>query len=281
MNIHSRERLLLEHELRHAMERNQLVLHYQPQVDLKTGKVLGVEALLRWRHPKLGLIAPSEFISLAEETGLIIAIGQWVMQTATAQAKAWQAEGLAPLRMAINLSPRQFVEQGIIGMIANILERCGLAPRYLELEITENLIMKNMENTVATLEVLKAMGVQLAIDDFGTGYSSLSYLKRFPIDRLKIDQSFVRDITTNPDDAAITLAIIAMAHSMKLKVIAEGVETEEQLNYLKSHSCDEMQGYYFSPPLPADKIATILKKSMSQHDTQNNSPPAGKSKESP
>ncbi len=259
MNIHSKERLLLEHELRHAMERNQLVLQYQPQVDLKTGKVLAVEALLRWQHPHLGLIAPAEFISLAEETGLIIPIGHWVVQTATTQAKAWQNEGLPPLRMAINLSPRQFIEQGVTGMIADILQRSELEPCYLELEITENVIMKDLENAIATLQVLKSMGVQLAIDDFGTGYSSLSYLKRFPIDRLKIDQSFVRDIVTNPDDAAITLAIIAMARSMKLKVIAEGVETEEQLNYLKSHSCDEMQGYYFSPPLPADKIAPLLK----------------------
>jgi len=260
MNIHSRKRLLLEHELRHAMERNQLVLHYQPQVDLKTGKVLGVEALLRWRHPHLGLIAPVEFIALAEETGLIIPIGQWVIQTATAQAKAWQKEGLPSLRVAVNLSPRQFMEQRVTGMIADILESSGLDPCYLELEITENLIMKDLDNAIATLQGLKSMGVQLAIDDFGTGHSSLSYLKRFPIDRLKIDQSFVRDINTNPNDAAITLAIIAMAHSMKLKVIAEGVETEEQLDYLKSRSCDEIQGFYFSHPLPADEITSVLKK---------------------
>jgi len=260
MNIHCRKRLLLEHELRHAMERNQLVLHYQPQVDLKTGKVLGVEALLRWRHPHLGLIAPAEFIALAEETGLIIPIGQWVIQTATAQAKAWQSEGLPSLRVAVNLSPRQFMEQRVTDMIADILESSGLDPCYLELEITENLIMKDMDNAIATLQALKSMGVQLAIDDFGTGHSSLSYLKRFPIDRLKIDQSFVRDINTNPNDAAITLAIIAMAHSMKLKVIAEGVETEEQLNYLKSRSCDEIQGFYFSHPLPADEISSVLKK---------------------
>jgi len=259
MNIHSRKRLLLEHELRRAMERNQLVLHYQPQVDLKTGKVLGVEALLRWQHPHLGLIAPSEFIALAEETGLIIPIGQWVIQTATAQAKAWQSEGLPSLRVAVNLSPRQFMEQRVTGMIADILKHNGLDPCYLELEITENLIMKDLDNAIATLHVLKSMGVQLAIDDFGTGYSSLSHLKRFPVDRLKIDQSFVRDITTNPDDAAITLAIIAMAHNMRLKVIAEGVETEEQFNYLKSRSCDEIQGYYFSHPLPADEITSVLK----------------------
>jgi len=260
MNIHSRKRLLLEHELRHAMERNQLVLHYQPQVELKTGKVLGVEALLRWRHPHLGLIAPLEFIALAEETGLIIPIGQWVIQTATAQAIAWQSEGLAPLRIAVNLSPRQFMEQRVTRMITDILESSGLDPCYLELEITENIIMKDLDNAVATLQALKSMGVQLAIDDFGTGYCSLSYLKRFPIDRLKIDQSFVRDIDTNPDDAAITLAIIAMAQSMRLKVIAEGVETEEQLNYLKSSSCDEIQGYYFSHPLPADEITSVLKR---------------------
>ncbi len=259
MNTHAKKRLLLEHALRHAMELNQLVLHYQPQVDLSTGKVMGVEALLRWQHPHLGLIAPAEFISLAEETGLIVPIGVWVMQTATTQAKAWHKEGLPQLRVAVNLSPRQFIEHGISNMIADVLERSKLEPCYLELEITENLIMKDLENSVATLQVLKSMGVQLAIDDFGTGYSSLSYLKRFPIDRLKIDQSFVRDIATNPDDAAITLAIIAMAHSMKLKVIAEGVETEAQFDYLKSHACDEMQGYYFSQPLPAEKIASLLK----------------------
>ncbi len=258
MNTHAKKRLLLEHALRHAMELNQLVLHYQPQVDLSTGKVMGVEALLRWQHPHLGLIAPAEFISLAEEIGLIVPIGEWVMQTATTQAKAWHNEGLPQLRVAVNLSPRQFIEHGISNMIADVLERSKLEPCYLELEITENLIMKDLENSVATLQVLKSMGVQLAIDDFGTGYSSLSYLKRFPIDRLKIDQSFVRDIATNPDDAAITLAIIAMAHSMKLKVIAEGVETEAQFDYLKSHACDEMQGYYFSQPLPAEKIATLL-----------------------
>ena len=267
MNIHSRKRLLLEHELRHAMERNQLVLHYQPQADLKTGKVQGVEALLRWHHPHLGLIAPVEFIALAEETGLIIPIGQWVIQTATEQAIAWQSEGLPPLRIAVNLSPRQFMEQRITSMIADILERSGLDPCYLELEITENIIMKDLDNAVATLQALKSMDVQLAIDDFGTGYCSLSYLKRFPIDRLKIDQSFVRDIDTNPDDAAITLAIIAMAHSMRLKVIAEGVETEEQLNYLKSHSCDEIQGYYFSHPLPADEISKVLKRPVDSGPT--------------
>ncbi len=258
MNVHSRERLFLEHELRHAVERNQLVLHYQPQVEPKTGKVLGVEALLRWRHPRLGLIAPAEFIPLAEETGLIISIGEWVIQTATTQTKAWQIDGLPLLRVAINLSPRQFMEQGITSMIGDILQQNGLDPCYLELEITENLIMGDLENTVGTLQALKSMGVQLAIDDFGTGYSSLSYLKRFPIDRLKIDKSFVCDIDTNPDDAAITLAIIAMAHSMKLKVIAEGVETKAQLSYLKSRSCDEVQGYYFSRPLPADEITAVL-----------------------
>ncbi|VAW87345.1 diguanylate cyclase/phosphodiesterase (GGDEF & EAL domains) with PAS/PAC sensor(s) [hydrothermal vent metagenome] len=261
MNVHSKERLLLEEELRHAVERQQLVLHYQPQMEFKTGKVLGVEVLLRWQHPRLGLVAPAEFISLAEETGLIVSIGQWVMQTAAAQSKSWQENGLPQLKMAINLSPRQFMEQGITDMIVDILEQNRLDPRYLELEITENLIMRDMDSTIDTLQSLKSMGVQLAIDDFGTGYSSLSYLKRFPIDCLKIDQSFVRDIDTNPDDAAITLAIIAMAHSMKLKVIAEGVETKAQFNYLKSHSCDEVQGYYFSRPLPANEIVTILKAS--------------------
>jgi len=260
MNIHSRERLLLEEELRHAIERQQLVLHYQPQMEFKTGKVLGVEVLLRWQHPRFGLIAPARFISLAEETGLIVSIGRWVIQAAAAQSKSWQDSGLPQLRMAVNLSPRQFMEEGVADMIARILEQNKLEPRYLELEITESLIMRDLDKTIDTLQSLKSMGVQLAIDDFGTGYSSLSYLKHFPIDCLKIDQSFVRDIDTNSSDAAITLAIIAMAHSMKLKVIAEGVETKEQFNYLKSHSCDEVQGYYFSRPLPANKIAGVLKK---------------------
>ncbi len=260
MNLHSRERLLLEHELRHAIERQQLVLHFQPQMELKTGKMLGVEALLRWQHPQRGLIPPADFIPLAEETGLIISIGEWVIQTAAKQTKTWHDNGLPQLRVAINLSPRQFMEKNVTDMIADILKQSELDPYYMELEITENLIMRDLDNAVTTLQTLKSMGVQLAIDDFGTGYSSLNYLKRFPIDRLKIDQSFVRDIDTDPDDAAISSAVIAMAHNMKLKVIAEGVETEAQLNYLKSHFCDEVQGYYFSRPLPANEITAVLKK---------------------
>jgi len=238
-----------------------LVLHYQPQMEFKTGKVLGVEVLLRWQHPRFGLIAPAKFISLAEETGLIVSIGQWVIQTAAAQSKSWQNNGFPQIRTAVNLSPRQFMEEGVTDMIARILEQNRLDPRYLELEITENLIMRDLDNTIDTLQSLKSMGVKLTIDDFGTGYSSLSCLKRFPIDCLKIDRSFVRDIGTNSDDAAITLAIITMAHSLKLKVIAEGVETKEQFNYLKSHSCDEVQGYYFSRPLPANEIAAVLEAS--------------------
>nr|MDQ2694527.1 EAL domain-containing protein [Pseudomonadota bacterium] len=258
MNVRALERLTLERHLRYALERRELEVHYQPQVDLYDGWVTAVEALLRWRHPDRGLVSPAEFIPLAEETGLILPIGEWVLKEACRQAKVWQEQGLAAVRVAVNLSARQFRQQDLARCIARVLQETGLEARYLELEITESLVMEDVEQAVAVLDALKAMGVQLAIDDFGTGYSSLSYLKRFPLDRLKVDRVFVRDITTDPDDAAITLSVIAMAHSLKLKVIAEGVETEPQLAFLRQKHCDEMQGYYFSRPLPAGEMTAVL-----------------------
>jgi diguanylate cyclase (GGDEF)-like protein/PAS domain S-box-containing protein len=259
MHICALERLTLEQSLRHALERQELELHYQPQMDLQDGRIIGVEALLRWRHVKRGLIPPMEFVPLAEETGLIEVIGEWVLQTACEQAKAWQREGLPPLRMAVNLSPRQFWRPGMVDMIRRILRETGLEPRHLDLEITEGLFMKDVESCIATLQALKQIGVHLSIDDFGTGYSSLSYLRRFPVDQLKIDKSFVSDGIANLGDTAIALAVIAMAHSMELRVIAEGVENPAQLAFLQEHQCDEIQGYYLSHPAPAKQIRALLR----------------------
>ena len=258
MNELSRERLQLEAELRHALEREEFVLHYQPQVNLRTGQVVGMEALIRWNHPKLGLVPPARFIGLAEETGLIVPIGAWVLHTACAQNKAWQLAGLGRLRVAVNLSGRQFAKQDLAQSIMDILLKTGLEPSYLEIELTESLIMTDVERAIGTLRELKALGVQLSIDDFGTGYSSLAYLKRFPLDVLKIDQTFVRDISSNADDAAIVASIISLSHSLKLHVIAEGVETREQMAYLRQHGCDELQGYYFSPPVPPETFEQLM-----------------------
>jgi len=258
MNTRALEWLLMEKHLHYALKRQELALHYQPQVDLNSGQVIGVEALLRWQRPGLGMVSPAEFIPLAEKTGLIFPLGEWVLRTACAQAKSWQDQGLPPLRVAVNLSPRQFMQVDLAEQVARILQESGLAASCLELEITESLLMQDVERGIATLHALKAMGIQLAIDDFGTGYSSLAYLKRFPLDRLKIDRSFVHDLTTDPDNAAITEAVIALGHSMRLQVIAEGVETEAQLAFLRSRRCDEIQGYYFSPPRPAEEIAGLL-----------------------
>jgi len=258
MNARAMERLAMENDLRHSMDRGELELYYQPQLELLHQRTLGVEALLRWRHPKYGLVGPAEFVPLAEESGLIVPIGEWVLKTACAQAKTWQVQGLQPLRMAVNLSVAQFEQPDFTRMVARILSDSGLQPDCLELEITESLLMKDVNTAVAVLRTLKEMGVKLAIDDFGTGYSSLNYLKRLPIDRLKIDRSFVQDISIDPDDAAIALAVIAMAHSMNLRVVAEGVETDAQLTFLRSRDCDEMQGYYFSRPLPAGEATCWL-----------------------
>ncbi|MFA7242283.1 MAG: EAL domain-containing protein [Sulfuricellaceae bacterium] len=258
MNARAFERLTLENSLRRALERSEFELYYQPQRDIATGQVVGAEALIRWRHPEMGLVLPDRFIPIAEETGMILPIGEWVMRTACAQNKAWQDAGFPLMHIAVNLSGRQFKQKNLVGVIKGILAETGLDAEYLELEITESVIMEQATETIATLGEMKALGLQLSIDDFGTGYSSLSYLKRFPIDTLKIDRSFVRDITTDEDDAAITTAVIALAHSLKLMVIAEGVETAEQLAFLSAHGCDEMQGYYFSRPLTAEAFGEKL-----------------------
>lgn len=258
MSSLSFERLALGNMLRKALDHEELLVHYQPQLDLRTGKIFGMEALVRWQHPDLGLISPLQFISLAEETGLISPLGEWVMRTACAQTKAWQAAGLAPLRVAVNLSARQFKHVGLIDTVAQVLDDTGLEPQYLELELTESIVAENAEATIATLRDLKAMGIKLSIDDFGTGYSSLSYLKRFPLDLLKIDQSFVHHMTSDSDDAAIVTAVINMAHSLKLKVIAEGVQTEEQLSLLRRQDCDQVQGNLFSKPIAAEEFGQLL-----------------------
>lgn len=258
MNQSATKRLALENNLRHALERGEFVLHYQPKVDLATGRIVGMEALVRWKSPELGMISPAEFIPLAEETGLIVPIGEWILRTACAQNKAWQRMNLPPIRMGVNLSVRQLQRQTLIGTVAHLLNETGLDPNYLELELTESIIMKSSESTMAELRELHLGGIEISIDDFGTGYSSLSYLKRLPIDSLKIDKSFVQDVTTDPDDAAIVTAIVTMAHSLKLKVVAEAVETVEQLEFLRSLKCDRMQGYLFSKPLPAEEVTSLL-----------------------
>ncbi|ALK96640.1 diguanylate cyclase [Massilia sp. WF1] len=259
MNEESLERVRIESALRNALERNEFVLHYQPQVDLKSGQIVGMEALIRWKHPELGMVPPSRFVGVAEDTGLIVPIGAWVMRTACAQNKAWQDAGLGQLRVAVNLSARQFSATELLPGIEQVLLDTGLDPSCLELELTESLFMSDVTPAVDLLHRMKSLGVKLSIDDFGTGYSSFSYLSRFPIDVLKIDRSFVNDITHDANDAAIVASIIALAHNLRLSVIAEGVETAEQLDYLRHQGCDEMQGYYFSRPLPAQEFEQLLR----------------------
>ena len=260
MNARALDRLKLEGALRNALLRNEFVLHYQPQMDVASGAIVGVEALLRWQPPNAEMIHPADFIPIAEETGLIVGIGEWVLRTACAQHRTWAQSGLyPPLRMAVNLSARQFKQQDIAKMVSRALEESACEPHCLELEITESVLMDSPEAAAATLQKLSDMGVQLSIDDFGTGYSSLAYLKRFPIHTLKIDRSFVRDINTDADDAAIAKAVIALAHSMKLRVIAEGVESREQLDFLRQQQCDQMQGYFLSRPLPARQLESLLR----------------------
>jgi diguanylate cyclase (GGDEF)-like protein len=258
MNAKAMKRLTLENSLRRALERNEFEVYYQPVLDTNTRKIVGMEALLRWHHPELGLVQPAEFIPLAEDTGMIVPIGEWVLRTACAQSKSWQEAGFAPLALAVNLSARQFQQQNLSEVVVLILQETGLNPHDLEMELTESSIMQNAESAVRTLGELKALGIKIAIDDFGTGYSSLGYLKRLPIDTLKIDRSFVRDVTADPDDAALVMAIITLAHNLRLKVVAEGVESEEQLSFLHLLRCDEWQGYLFSKPVPVEAFEELL-----------------------
>jgi diguanylate cyclase (GGDEF)-like protein len=253
------ERLMLENDLRRALDRGEFELYYQPKVDVADGSIAGMEALVRWRHPKRGLVAPDQFIPLAEDTGLIVPIGNWVMQEACRQNKAWQDAGLPELRIAVNISGVQFRQSDLLDNIREALERSGLTPECLEVEITESVVMQNASDAIVTLEKLSQMGVHVSIDDFGTGYSSLSYLKRFPLDKLKIDRSFIRDVSTDMEDAAIVRATIGLAHNLKLRVVAEGVETAEQLQFLRALGCDEYQGYYKSRPLPAMEFERVMR----------------------
>jgi diguanylate cyclase (GGDEF)-like protein/PAS domain S-box-containing protein len=264
MGVKAFEKFMLESNLRHALERNEFQLYYQPQVNLATGAITGVEALLRWRHPELGLVSPTQFIPVAEETGLMKSIDEWVLRTACLQAQAWRSAGLPPFVMAVNLSGAIFNEPTLVDIITRVMGESCMAPGQLELEITEGAIMQNAEHMVRTLDNLRKMGIHLAIDDFGTGYSSLSYLKRFPIDTLKIDQSFVQDMTDDDEDASLVKAIIVMGHALKLKVIAEGVETTEQLAFLRQLGCDGMQGFLFSRPLPVKEITRLIKSGNKQ-----------------
>jgi diguanylate cyclase (GGDEF)-like protein len=258
INAKALKRLTLESHLRRALERSEFEVYYQALIDINTKQVIGMEALVRWQHPELGLLPPAEFVPLAEDTGLLVPISEWVLRIACAQCSTWHEDGLGPLSVAVNLSAHQFQQQSLPEAVAGILRETGLSSRHLELELTESSIMKNTESAVKTLGELKEMGVSIAIDDFGTGYSSLGYLKRLPIDKLKIDQAFVRDVTTDPNDAALVMAIIALAHNLRLKVLAEGVETEEQLRFLHLLRCDEWQGYLYSAPLPAEAFKQLL-----------------------
>ncbi|MCF8179683.1 MAG: EAL domain-containing protein, partial [Sulfuritalea sp.] len=251
MNAVASQRFALESNLHKALERNELLLYYQPRIAIDTRRVCGFEALLRWQHPERGMISPADFIPLAEDTNLIIPIGEWALQEACRQNIAWQRAGYPALPIAVNLSPQQFRQRDLVELVERALVSSGMDPRYLELEITEGSLMQTTELTLETLKRLSALGIGLSIDDFGVGYSSLNYLKRFPVNQLKIDQSFVRDIATDPDDAAIVTAIIGLAKSLHLSVVAEGVETEEQLAFVAQSGCNEAQGYFFSPPIPA------------------------------
>src|SRR6185295_16864672 len=258
MNARAHDLLSMESSLRRALDRREFLVYFQPKVSVSTGAIVGVEALLRWRHPERGLVSPGEFMPVLEETGLIMAVGEWVIEAVCAQIRKWRAAGVDPKSVAINLSARQFMDRDLGTTIQRILEAHAIGAGEIEFEITESSLMANTEESTRALEFLAGLGVGLSIDDFGTGYSSLGYLKRFPLDALKIDRSFVRDITSSADDATITRAVISMAHSLGLKVIAEGVETEEQLAFLADHGCDEFQGYLFSRPLPVEECGVML-----------------------
>jgi EAL domain-containing protein (putative c-di-GMP-specific phosphodiesterase class I)/CheY-like chemotaxis protein len=264
MNVQAIERLNLENNLRLALGKRELFLVYQPQMEVATGRITGLEALLRWQHPDFGLVPPDKFIRIAENSGLIVSIGEWVLRTACSQARKWQDEGLPEMTVAVNVSAVQFRQDGFCELIRSVLQETGLAAQYLELELTETLLLANADVTLSVLRELKSMGLTLAIDDFGTGYSNFTSLRRFGVSKLKIDRSFIRDVAMKPDDAAITAAIISMAKSLNLKVIAEGVEDEAQMSFLRAHHCDEIQGYLFSKPLAVDKVADKLRGNIAE-----------------
>ena len=262
MNTQVLERLTLENSLRSALDKKELFLMYQPQMNIVTGQITGLEALLRWQHPELGLVSPDKFIRIAENCGLMGQIGEWVLNQACSQARQWQNDGLPLVQVAVNVSAVQFRQKGFCDVIKKVLHETGLAPQYLELELTESLLLANADVTLAVIQELRSMGLKLAIDDFGTGYSSFSYLRQFQVSKLKIDRSFIRDVAVNFDDAAITAAIISMAKSLRLRVIAEGVDNEAQMSFLRANQCDEIQGYYFSKPLTPEKTAEKLRDSV-------------------
>ena len=266
MNVRAVERQSLEESLRRALERNEFVLHYQPKINLNTGSISGAEALIRWTHPTRGLVSPAQFIPIAEDSGLIVRIGSWVLRAACEQAQAWVATGLPMSSMAVNVSAMQLHDEGFIEDLFRILDDTGFDPGSLELELTESVLMKHTDSAAAILQTLRERGIQVAVDDFGTGYSSLSYLRRLPIDALKIDQSFVSEITSGSGDSSIVTAVISMARSLKLRAVAEGVETREQLAFLKSRDCDEAQGFYFSRPMPPDRFAALLSSGIPPQD---------------
>ena len=259
MNARVREKLALQQELRNGLARSEFTLLFQPQVDIRTGRIFAVEALVRWNHPTLGLLSPLKFIPLAEETGLIVPLGDWVLHEACRRNKAWQDAGLPPVNVSVNVSARQFKEKTLIAHVISALQESGMAARHLELEITEGLIMQDVDQAIATMEELQRLGVQLAIDDFGTGYSSLNALKTFPVARLKIDKSFIKNLASDDRDKAVAAAVISLGQKLNLRVIAEGVETAEQLAILRENNCDEIQGYYFSKPVSFGEIAELLR----------------------
>lgn len=262
-NAQLREKLLLENELHGALNKGEMLVHYQPLIDLNTGQITAVEALVRWQHPQRGLVSPGLFIPIAEANGLIVPIGEWVLRTACAQTRRWQLDGLPAIRISVNLSARQFEQPNLVEVIREVLTETGLQPSDLELEVTESFLMGDIRRSVKTLEELRELGVILALDDFGTGYSSLNYLKRFPVHILKIDRSFIQDVTSNPDSAAVADAIIALAKTLHLEITAEGIETKDQRDYLQMRGCDEGQGYYFSKPVPAENIAGLINNNFS------------------
>jgi EAL domain-containing protein (putative c-di-GMP-specific phosphodiesterase class I) len=264
MNKQLVQRLNLEHALRHALEKKDFLLHYQPKYSLPEEKIVGAEALVRWLHPQEGMISPAEFIPVAEASNMIIVLGEWVLRTACQQVKIWEQEGLGSLRIAVNLSSRQFQSRKLLRLIKETLTETGLNPDKLELEITESAVMEDPAQAIELLRDIRKQGVRIAIDDFGTGYSSLAYLKKFPVNTLKIDQSFVADLTKDSDDEAIVESIIQMAAGLKLDVVAEGVETQEQLDFFKQRRCKEVQGYFFSKPLPADDFAKKIRSCKQQ-----------------